>query len=116
MALESAEENPVFFGTFTKSYPTAEDVEAIKRMMNDGFLAKSVELSTQAFQNNPDSLNQKSKESLVGFGIATPFLEFGGPQNSLSALDQKIKWLATLGKWPRGKRISQNTEIMALIG
>lgn len=116
VALEWAEENPVFFGTFTKSYPTAEDIEAIKRMINEGFLVRSVELSTQAFQNDPDSLNQKSKKSLVGSGTATPFLEFGGPQNSLSTLDQKIKRIATLGKWPREKRISQNTKIMALIG
>lgn len=67
VALKWAEENPFFLGTFTKSYPTAEDVEAIKRMMNEGFPARSVELSTQAFQNDPDSLNQKSEESLVEY-------------------------------------------------
>lgn len=46
MALEWAEENPVVFATLTKSHPTAEDVETIKRMMNERFPARAVELST----------------------------------------------------------------------
>ena len=37
VALEWAEENPVVFATLTISHPTAEDVETIKRMMNERF-------------------------------------------------------------------------------
>lgn len=69
VALEWAEENPVVFATLTKSHPTAEDIETIKRMMNERFPARAVELSTQAFQNDIDSLKRKSEESLIGFII-----------------------------------------------
>lgn len=67
VALEWAEGNPIVFATLTKPHPTAEDVGTIKRMMNKRFPARAVELSTQAFQNDLDSLKQKSEESLIEY-------------------------------------------------
>lgn len=67
VALKWAEENPVVFATLTKTHPTVEDVETIKRMMNERFPAKSVELSTQAFQSELDNLKQKGEESLIEY-------------------------------------------------
>lgn len=61
VALKWTEENPVVFATLTKTHPTVEDVEKIKQMMNERFPAKSVELSTQAFQSELDNLKQKGK-------------------------------------------------------
>lgn len=48
-ALEWAEESLAILTTFTKSHLTAEDVETIKKMINERFPAKTIELSTQAF-------------------------------------------------------------------
>lgn len=67
VALEWAEESPVVFATLTKSHLTAKDVETIKRMMNERFPARAVDLSTQAFQSDLDSLKQKPEESLAEY-------------------------------------------------
>lgn len=66
-ALKWAEENPIVFTTLTKSHLTVEEVQTIKQMMNERFPAKTVELSTQAFQNRLDNLKQRSEESLIEY-------------------------------------------------